>query len=133
MSTTQSQIEKAIETAKANNKPEIVAELSALLSKTRAEGQEKTAPKVKETSVSPQEIEATRVGRAAMMPRAPMPPAEIGNQLFAPEAAGQFLTAATEQIPPALVAMRTLASATPTGLAYNIGATGLTADRKSVV
>jgi len=127
MSTTQSQIEKAIETAKANNKPEIVAELSALLSKTRAEGQEKTAPKVKETSVSPQEIEATRVGRAAMMPRAPMPPAEIGNQLFAPEAAGQFLTAATEQIPPALVAMRTLASATPTGLAYNIGATGLTA------
>lgn len=127
MSTTQRQIEKAIETAKANNKPEIVAELSALLSKTRAEGQEKTTPQVKETSISPQEIEATRIGRAAMMPRAPMPPAEIGNQLFAPEAAGQFLTAATEQIPPALVAMRTAASATPAGLAYNIGATGLTA------
>lgn len=126
MAYTPEEITKAIDRARADNaKPEIIAELSALLAKTKAASE--AASVTRETVVSPQEIEATRVGRAAMMPRSPMPPAKIGNQLFAPEAAGQFLTAATEQIPPALVAMRTAASATPAGLAYNIGATGLTA------
>ena len=127
MAYTPEQVTKAIQKAEAdpNAKPEVIAELKSLLAKVK--GTEVAPVAIQETTVSPQEVEATRIGRAAMMPRAPMPPAEIGNQLFAPEAAGQFLTAATQQIPPALVAMRTAASATPAGLAYNIGATGLTA------
>jgi hypothetical protein len=131
MAYTPEQVTKAIERAEADNaKPEVISELKSLLAKVK--GTEAAPAVAKEIAVSPQEIEATRVGRAAMMPRAPMPPAEIGNQLFAPEAAGQFLTAATQQIPPALVAMRTAASATPQGLAYNVLSTGLTAALSSL-
>lgn len=123
MAFTKEQITNAISKAKADNNQDAVQELTALLEQAVTN----EAPPSPVSNISPQEIEANRTGRAAMMPRSPMPPAEVGNQLFAPEAAGQFLTAATEQIPPALVAMRTATSFTPAGLAYNIGATGLTA------
>lgn len=127
MAYTREQIVDAISKAKADKNDSAVQELSALLARVETPQRPDLSQATQETVVSPEQIEATRVGRAAMMPRAPMLPAEIGNQFFAPEAAGQFLTAATQQIPPALVAMRTAASATPVGLGYNIAATGLTA------
>lgn len=108
---TAEQLSRGIERARAAGNAEAVAELEAALAQVRGAVQQpdQAAP------VQPAaEIEANPMGANVLsILRSPM--------------GQEFLGAAQRQVPPMLAGIRTAASATPQGLAYNIGATGLTA------
>ena len=125
---TAEQLSRGIERARAAGNAEAVAELEAALAQVRGAAQQPTPDAAQRPAASNQPIDLTQIAQQAAAAGQPIAmPYGVPGSPITPAGAQEFLGAAQRQIPPMLTAMRTAASATPQGLAYNIGATGLTA------